>query len=183
VLGGLLLILTGFVFALDHTGAAMAYGIPLSGGSDNAWISSIAFRDRAFGCLAVTFAILRDRRAMGLTLLFGALLCGSTSEILCHFCCRIGMLPSRSSFHQWRRRNTHSSRLHLFSLMTPFYRRVSLAMYHSELPGVATRQRKNLVLRLEAHLAFRRRIPTWPGQRKQFSKRNGPLDRVHQNGW
>jgi hypothetical protein len=74
VLGSLLLILMGFVFALDHTGAAMAYGVPLSGGSDNAWISSTAVRDLAFGCLALTFAILSDRRAMGLTLLFGAMI-------------------------------------------------------------------------------------------------------------
>ena len=74
VLGSLLLIIMGIVFALDHAGAAMAYGVPVSGGADNAWVSSAALRDLAFGCLALTFALLGDRRAMGLVLLFGAII-------------------------------------------------------------------------------------------------------------
>jgi hypothetical protein len=74
VLGSLLLIVMGIVFALDHLLAAQAYGVPLSGGNDNAWISSAALRDLAFGCLALSFALLRDRRAMGLSLLFGSLI-------------------------------------------------------------------------------------------------------------
>jgi hypothetical protein len=74
VIGSLVLIFMGIAFALDHTGAAMAYGVPLSGGADNAWISSAALRDLSFGCLALTFALLRDRRAMGLSLLFGAII-------------------------------------------------------------------------------------------------------------
>ena len=74
ILGSLLLIGMGIVFALDHTGAATTYGVPLSGGPENAWLSSAALRDLAYGCLALTFALLRDRRAMGLCLLFGALI-------------------------------------------------------------------------------------------------------------
>ncbi len=74
VLGSLLLIVMGIVFVLDHAGAATAYGVSLAGGADNAWISSAALRDLAFGCLALTFALLRDRRAMGLALLFGAII-------------------------------------------------------------------------------------------------------------
>jgi hypothetical protein len=74
VAGSALLIVMGIVFACDHAGAAMAYGVPLSGGADNAYISSAALRDIAFGGLALTFALLRDRRAMGLCLLFGAII-------------------------------------------------------------------------------------------------------------
>jgi hypothetical protein len=74
VLGSLVLIIMGVAFALDHTGAATAYGIPLTGGSDNAWISSAALRDLAVGGLGLSFAFLRDRRAMGLTLLFGTII-------------------------------------------------------------------------------------------------------------
>jgi hypothetical protein len=74
VLGSLLLIAMGIFFAMDHATAAMAYGIPLAGGIDNAWISSAALRDLAFGSLALTFALLRDRRGMGLCLLFGAVI-------------------------------------------------------------------------------------------------------------
>jgi hypothetical protein len=74
VAGSLLLVGMGIFFACDHTGAAAAYGVSLAGGPDNAWISSAALRDLAFGSLALTFALLRDRRAMGLSLLFGAII-------------------------------------------------------------------------------------------------------------
>jgi hypothetical protein len=74
VAGSLLLVGMGVFFACDHAGAAAAYGVSLAGGPDNAWISSAALRDLAFGCLALTFALLRDRRAMGLSLLFGAII-------------------------------------------------------------------------------------------------------------
>jgi hypothetical protein len=74
VAGSLSLILIGVFFALNHVVAADAYGVPVSGGVDNTWITSAALRDLAFGCLALTFALLRDRRAMGLCLLFGAII-------------------------------------------------------------------------------------------------------------
>lgn len=74
VLGSVLLLVMGIAFACDHMVAAKAYGVPLSGGADNAWISSTALRDLAFGALGLTFALLRDRRGMGLSLLFGAII-------------------------------------------------------------------------------------------------------------
>jgi hypothetical protein len=74
VVGSVLLIVMGIAFACDHAGAASAYGVPLPGGLDNAYISSAALRDIAFGGLALAFALLRDRRAMGLCLLFGAII-------------------------------------------------------------------------------------------------------------
>jgi len=74
VAGSSVLILMGSIFAYDHVDAARAYGVALSGGPDNAWISSAALRDLAFGGLALSFALLRDKRAMGLCLLFGAII-------------------------------------------------------------------------------------------------------------
>jgi hypothetical protein len=74
VAGSCVLILMGVAFTIDHADAAKAYGVQLSGGPDNAWISSAALRDLAFGGLALSFALLRDRRAMGLSLLFGAVI-------------------------------------------------------------------------------------------------------------
>jgi hypothetical protein len=48
LLGSLVLIAMGIIFTVDHTGAAAAYGVPVSGGADNSWISSAAARDLAF---------------------------------------------------------------------------------------------------------------------------------------
>jgi hypothetical protein len=72
--GSLVLIVIGIFFSLNHTGAATVYGVAVSGGVGNAWISSAALRDLAYGCLALTFTLLRDRRAIGLCLLFGAII-------------------------------------------------------------------------------------------------------------
>jgi hypothetical protein len=59
---------------VDHDGAAKADGVSVSGGTDNAWISSTAVRDLAYGCLTLIFTLLRDRRAVGLCLLCGTIL-------------------------------------------------------------------------------------------------------------
>jgi hypothetical protein len=72
--GSLVLIIIGVFFSLNHTGAAAAYGVAVSGGTGNAWITSAALRDLAYGCLTLTFTLLRDRRAIGLCLLFGAII-------------------------------------------------------------------------------------------------------------
>jgi len=64
----------GIVFSVDHEGAAKAYGVPTSGGLENAWISSAALRDLAYGCLTLAFTLLRDRRAVGLCLLCGTII-------------------------------------------------------------------------------------------------------------
>ena len=83
--GSLVLIVIGIFFSLNHTGAAAAYGVALSGGTGNAWISSAALRDLAYGCLTLTFTLLRDRRAMGLCLLFGAIIpAGDAIVVLRH---------------------------------------------------------------------------------------------------
>jgi hypothetical protein len=74
VAGSLVLISMGILFSFDHEGAAKGYGIPVSGGVDNAWITTAALRDLAFGCLTLIFALLRDRRAVGLCLLCGAII-------------------------------------------------------------------------------------------------------------
>jgi len=47
--GRLLLIGMGLFFACDHAQAAKAYGIPVSGGLDNVWITAAAVRDLALG--------------------------------------------------------------------------------------------------------------------------------------
>jgi Domain of unknown function (DUF4267) len=72
--GSLVLIIIGVFFSLNHTGAAAVYGVAVPGGTGNAWISSAALRDLAYGCLTLTFTLLRDRRAIGLCLLFGAII-------------------------------------------------------------------------------------------------------------
>jgi hypothetical protein len=74
LVGSLLFVLIGIFFFLNHNDAAAAYGVSLSGGADNSWISSAALRDLVYGCLTMTFALLRDRRAVGLCLLVGALI-------------------------------------------------------------------------------------------------------------
>ena len=74
VAGSVLLIAMGIFFAFDHDDAAKGYGLALSGGSDNTWISSTALRDLAYGCATLIFALLRDRRAVGICLLCGAII-------------------------------------------------------------------------------------------------------------
>ena len=74
LVGSLVLISMGILFSFDHEVAAQGYGISLSGGADNAWITSAALRDLAFGCLTLIFALLRDRRAVGLCLLCGTII-------------------------------------------------------------------------------------------------------------
>jgi hypothetical protein len=72
--GSVFLIAGGIFFIFDHVAAAKAFGVPLSGGGDNAYLSVAAVRDVAFGGLTLAFALLRDRRAVGLCLLLGAII-------------------------------------------------------------------------------------------------------------
>jgi hypothetical protein len=74
IAGSVILVTMGIVFFLNHTGAAAAYGVPLSGGTDNSWIGSTALRDLAYGGVTLTFTLLRDRRAVGLCVLFGTII-------------------------------------------------------------------------------------------------------------
>jgi hypothetical protein len=92
--GSLVLIVIGISFSLNHTGAAAAYGVVLSGGAGNAWISSAALRDLAYGCLALSFTLLRDRRALGLCFLFGAIIpAGDAIVVLRHSPSPLEYLP------------------------------------------------------------------------------------------
>ena len=54
----------------------------------------------------------------------------------------------------------------IVSTVKSFRREFRLVIYHPALQRVAIRQLKNLVLLLEAHLAFPERISPWPGQKK-----------------
>ena len=74
VVGSILLIAMGIFFTFDHEDASKGYGVALSGGSDNSWISSTALRDLAYGAVTLVFALLRDRRAVGVCLLCGAII-------------------------------------------------------------------------------------------------------------
>lgn len=92
--GSLVLIVIGIFFSLNHTGAAATYGVAVSGGTGNAWISSAALRDLAYGGLTLTFTLLRDRRAIGLCLLFGAIIpVGDAIVVLRHSPSPLQYLP------------------------------------------------------------------------------------------
>jgi hypothetical protein len=62
----------------------------------------------------------------------------------------------------------------LVSPVKPFCREFRLAIYHPALRRVATRQRKNLVLLLEAHLAFPKRYPRGQGKESNSPKETDP---------
>jgi hypothetical protein len=64
----------GIYFMFDPVRASQLYGVPLSGGPGAAYVSVAAIRDVAFGALTLVFALLRDRRAVGLSILLGALI-------------------------------------------------------------------------------------------------------------
>jgi hypothetical protein len=68
------LLLMGIYFMLDRPTAAALFGVPLSGGSSDVYLVVAAVRDVAFGALALAFALWRDRRAVGLSVLFGAII-------------------------------------------------------------------------------------------------------------
>ncbi len=92
--GSVLLIAMGIFFALDHANASKAYGVDLTGGPDNAWISSAALRDLAYGCVTLIFALLRDRRAVGTCLLCGAIIpLGDAIVVLLHSPTPLEYLP------------------------------------------------------------------------------------------
>lgn len=74
VTGSLGLIAMGCLFALDNIDAAKLFGVPLSGGASDAYVTVAAIRDVSVGALALVLALLRDRRALGLTVLLGAVI-------------------------------------------------------------------------------------------------------------
>jgi hypothetical protein len=68
------LTLMGIYFMLDRATAAMLFGVPLSGTPADAYLTVAATRDVSFGALALAFTLLRNRRAVGLSVLFGAII-------------------------------------------------------------------------------------------------------------
>ncbi len=72
--GGIGLVIMGIVFILDNGDAANLFGVPLRGETDGAYVTVAAVRDLCVGALAVAFALLRDRRAMGVTVLLGSII-------------------------------------------------------------------------------------------------------------
>jgi hypothetical protein len=68
------LIAMGIVFLLDNATAAKLFGVPLAAGPGAAYVSAAAVRDLSVGALALVFALLRDRRAVGLCALLGAII-------------------------------------------------------------------------------------------------------------
>jgi len=74
VAGSLGLMVMGILFMLDTVDAAKLFGVPLAGGADGAYVTVAAVRDLSIGVLALVFTLLRDRRAMGLTVLLGAVI-------------------------------------------------------------------------------------------------------------
>ena len=74
LLASLGLIAVGLGFIGDNAGAAQLFGIPLAGVPTDAYVSAAAVRDVAFGALTLVFTLLRDRRAVGLCILLGAII-------------------------------------------------------------------------------------------------------------
>jgi hypothetical protein len=68
------LIAVGVFFIFDNADAAKLFGVPLSGRSSDAYLNAAAVRDIAFGALTLVFALVRDRRAVGLCVLLGAII-------------------------------------------------------------------------------------------------------------
>jgi hypothetical protein len=64
----------GILFILNQPLAASLYGVPLSGGSDDAYLSAAAVRDVAVGVLTLVLALLRDKRAVGIILLVATII-------------------------------------------------------------------------------------------------------------
>ena len=74
VASSLALIADGVRFIFDHVGTAGSFGVPLAGGSGDAYMSVAGIRDLFAGFLTLVCALLRDRRAVGLCVLLGAII-------------------------------------------------------------------------------------------------------------
>lgn len=61
------LVAVGVFFIFDNVEAAKLFGVPLQAGDSGTYVTVAAVRDLSVGILALAFALLRDRRAMGLT--------------------------------------------------------------------------------------------------------------------
>ncbi len=94
LLASLALVAVGFGFILDNADAAKLFGIPLAGGPTDTYVTVAAVRDVAFGALTLVFTLLRDRRAVGLCLLLGAIIpLGDGIVVLRHSTTPLMFLP------------------------------------------------------------------------------------------
>ncbi len=94
LLASLGLIAVGVGFILDHADAARLFGIPLAGAPTDTYVTVAAVRDLAFGALMLVFTLLRDRRAVGLCVLLGAIIpLGDGIVVLRHSATPLAFLP------------------------------------------------------------------------------------------
>ncbi len=71
---GLALVGLGVAAAVAPATAARLFGVPVTGDAGLAYVTAAGVRDLAAGGLTVAFALRRDRRAVGLTVLVGTLI-------------------------------------------------------------------------------------------------------------
>lgn len=65
---GAVLLAIGVVASVHPASAAQSYGVPLSGEPADKYMAAAGVRDLAVGAAVLSFALLRDRRALGVSL-------------------------------------------------------------------------------------------------------------------
>jgi hypothetical protein len=94
VAGCLCLIAMGILFIFDNIDAAKLFGVPIQDEPSGAYVTVAAVRDISVGILALAFTLLRDRRAMGLTVLLSAIIpIGDGIVVLVHSPTPLKFLP------------------------------------------------------------------------------------------
>ena len=74
IAAGIGLVAVGIFFIFDNVDAAKLFGVPLQEGDGGTYVIAAAVRDLCVGILALAFALLRDRRALGITVLLTAII-------------------------------------------------------------------------------------------------------------
>ena len=94
LLGSVGLIVIGLAFILDNADAAKLFGVPLTAGSSAPYVSVAAVRDVAVGAITLIFVLLCDRRAVGISILGGAIIpIGDGIVVLRHSSTPLEFLP------------------------------------------------------------------------------------------
>lgn len=62
----------GTLATLNPEAAARSYGVPVNGEYDRAYLTAAGVRDLCLGGLLLTFSLLRDRRALGVSAALGS---------------------------------------------------------------------------------------------------------------
>ena len=65
---GVVLLAIGTIASVNPESAAKSYGVPLSGEPADKYMTAAGVRDLAVGAAVLSFALLRDRRALGISL-------------------------------------------------------------------------------------------------------------------